>query len=510
MDLTLFRPFLNKIEAWPRLSIFLLGAIGFLAFCPIGVYPTLAISFSAFLLLMERPVFSHAPFKYAFIFSYGHYLFGTYWVGNALMVYDLWYVIPLLWVGLPGFLALFQASAYWIVARTIHHSLAKVLMLAVLWSLMDYLKGTIVMTGFPWNLYGYIWGTSVSQITSIVGIYGLSLLTAVLLFSFASRSALLMVSCASAFIGFFVWGEWIVRTNTNTLTGVNIRLVQASIPQNTKWLADHFRENFERHLMISLQEAERPLNLIIWPEASIPTFIAKYPTLRESLADIVPENGYVLVGGPRQEENGEKKVYTSLFVLDQEGKIVDTYDKTHLVPFGEYMPFKGYLPMTKLTPGEQDYSPGVGLKIIKLSGIPSFTPLICFEAIFPGEVTPPVSAEGEIERPEWLLNQTNDAWYGRSTGPYQHLQSVRVRAIEEGLPLVRSANNGISAVIDPYGRILHRLGLDDVGYLDFDLPKPINPTYFSIHREKPYFIMLGFFALWAILLNGFRRRNPRI
>lgn len=510
MDLTLCRPILDKIDAWPRLSMFLLGAIGILAFCPFGLYPALAISFSAFLLLMERPVFSVSPFQYAFIFSYGHYLFGTYWVGNALMVYDLWYVIPFLWIALPGFLALFQASAYWVVARTIHQPLAKVLMIAVLWSLMDYLKGTIIMTGFPWNLYGYIWGTSISQVTSIVGIYGLSLLTAVLLFSFASRSALFMVTCTSVFIGFFVWGERIVRTNTNALTGVNIRLVQASIPQNTKWLADHFRENFERHLMISLQEAERPLNLIIWPEASIPTFIAKYPTLREALADIVPDNGFVLVGGPRQSENGEKKVYTSLFVLDQKGDIADTYDKTHLVPFGEYMPFKGYLPIAKLTPGEQDYSPGTGLKVIKLPGIPSFTPLICFEAIFPGNVTPAALAGGEVERPEWLLNQTNDAWYGNSTGPYQHLQSVRIRAIEEGLPLIRSANNGISAVIDPYGRILYRLGLDDVGYLDFDLPKPIDPTYYSIHREKAYFIMLGFFALWAVILNGFRRRTSSV
>lgn len=509
MNLPVFRPILDKINEWPRLSMFLLGGIGILAFCPFSFYPALVISFSAFLLLMNQPIFRESPFKYAFIFSYGHYLFGFYWIGNALLVYDFWYVLPFFWLAFPSFLAFFQASAFWIVAKTMHHPLAKALMVAVLWSFMDYLKGTYIMSGLPWNLYGYIWGTSVLQVTSVIGIYGLSLLTAVLIFSFASRSVLFMVSCASVFVGFFIWGEWIVKTRTDALTGVNIRLIQASIPQNTKWLSEHFRENFEKHLLISMQEAERPLNLIIWPEASIPTFVEHYPTLREDLANIAPNTGFVLVGGPRLEANGDKKVYTSLFSLNQKGEIVETYDKSHLVPFGEYMPFKEYLPIGKLTPGNMDYSPGAGLKIIKLPGIPSFTPLICFEAIFPGQVTPLASSDGETQRPEWLLNQTNDAWYGRSTGPYQHLQSVQVRAIEEGLPLVRAANNGISAVIDPYGRILHRLELDDVGFMDFDLPKPIDPTYYSKHREMPYFIMLGFFALWAVCLNlrGTRRRE---
>ncbi len=507
MDLSLLRPILQKIETWPRLSMILLGAFGIFSFCPFGFYPALAISFSAFLLLMERAPFKDKPFLYAFIFSYGHYLFGFYWIGNCLLVDNLWYVLPLFWVSFPSFLALFQASAFLVVAKTMHHPLAKALMIAVLWSLMDYIKGTYIMTGFPWNLYGYIWGTSVLQITSYIGIYGLSLLTAVLIFSFASRSAFFMVSCTLSFLGMFVWGEWTIKTNPNNLTGVNIRLVQASIPQNKKWLSDHFRENFDRHLYISVQEGERPLKLIIWPEASIPTFVAKYPSIQEALADVVPEDGYVLVGGPRMDENAEKKIYTSLFALDAKGAILDTYDKTHLVPFGEYMPFKQYLPLAKLTPGDQDYSPGKGLKIIHLPGIPGFTPLICYEAIFPGQVTPPVSPEGETQRPDWLLNQTNDAWYGRSTGPYQHLQNIRVRSIEEGLPLVRSANNGISAVIDPYGRILHRLELDDVGYMDFDLPKPIAPTYYSKVKEKPYFLMLALFALWAIILNGTSRRE---
>jgi apolipoprotein N-acyltransferase len=248
---------------------------------------------------------------------------------------------------------------------------------------------------------------------------------------------------------------------------------------------------------------ERPLNLIIWPEASVPTFVAKYPALQEALASVVPENGFILVGGPRYEDHTEQTIFTSLLALDQRGQIVDTYDKTHLVPFGEYVPFKHYLPIAKLSPGERDYSPGSGLKLMKLPGIPNFTPLICFEAIFPGHVTPP----HEAGRPEWLLNQTNDAWYGRSTGPYQHLQIVRVRAIEEALPLVRSANNGISADIDPHGRILHHLELDDIGFLDFDLPKAAAPTPYSRFGEVFYFLMLLLVTGWALLVNR-RGRQP--
>lgn len=502
--MTILYSLLQIIKDWPKLSLFILGGMGALAFAPFQFYPILILSFSGFLFLMDQSPFKESPFKHAFIFSYGYYLFNLYWIGNSLLVYDLWYLVPIFWIALPSFIAIFQASAYWAVTRYTQQPLAKILLLAVSWSLMDYIKGTYILGGFPWNLYGYIWGSAVLQSTSIIGIYGLSLLTALLLFSFASRSLPFITACACSFIGLFIWGQNTLKNDATQLTGINVRLIQPSISQDSKWLETNFRDNFEKHLNISLLDGERPLNLIIWPEASVPSFIEKYPILKDAIADVAPENGYVLVGGPRSDDYNDsqtKKIYTSSFAISSDRKVLDTFDKTHLVPFGEYMPFKDYLPIKKLTPGEMDYSPGEGLKAIHLDGIPSFTPLICFEAIFPGKVTP------SSERPEWLLNQTNDAWYGNSTGPYQHLQIVRVRAIEEGLPLIRSANNGISAVIDPYGRILSQLGLDDIGFVDFELPKPIEPTFYSHYKEKPYFILLVLLSIWGILLHTLKRRN---
>lgn len=476
---------LEKMTQWPRLTCLLLGALSILAYSPFHFYPAAIIAFSTFLILMDKKPLSNNPLLYGFIFSYGHFLAGTYWVGNSVLVYNLWYVLPLIWLIFPSFLALFQAIGIWGVCRTTNKPLTRVILMAAIWSLMEYIKGTFVLGGFPWNLSGYVWGIDILQITSYIGIYGLTFLTTLLFMSFASRSPLFIFTCTATFIGFFIYGETRLKYNQTYLTGINIRLIQGSIPQNHKWMKEHFYDNFNRHMALSTFEQERPLTLVIWPEASIPCFIADYPTVLEALTQGAPDKGYIIVGGPRHDSTNQHKIYTSTFILNKRGEIVDSYDKSHLVPFGEYMPFRGILPLSKLTPGDQDYSPGEGLKTIQLPGIPPFTPLICFEAIFPGNVT------GQ-QRPDWLLNQTNDAWYGHSTGPYQHLHNVRVRAIEEGLPLIRSANNGISAVIDPYGRILSQLELDKVGFIDADLPRPLTPTFYSKHGEIFFYI---FFTL---------------
>ncbi|MDP5369955.1 MAG: apolipoprotein N-acyltransferase, partial [Pseudomonadota bacterium] len=182
------------------------------------------------------------------------------------------------------------------------------------------------------------------------------------------------------------------------------------------------------------------------------TFLNESLELRKALSGIAPTNGYVITGTPRREDG---KIFTTLSAIDEKGNIPYHYKKTHLVPFGEYVPFRNLLPIHKITPGAVDFTKGDGIKTLNIPGIPPFSPLICYEALFPGEV---VEKSTETKRPEWLLNITNDAWYGLSAGPYQHLALVRIRAIEEGLPLVRVANNGISAVIDPCGRVLHKLG----------------------------------------------------
>ena len=195
------------------------------------------------------------------------------------------------------------------------------------------------------------------------------------------------------------------------------------------------------------------------------------PDLRRVLAEIVPTDGLLITGAPRiSDEADGSRLWNSLQALDERGDIVATYDKHHLVPFGEYTPFRSLLGTLKLTVGSTDFSAGPGPVALALPGLPAASPLICYGAIFPGQVVAPG------DRPGWLLNITNDGWFGISSGPYQHFASARLRAVEEGLPLVRAANSGISAVVDPYGRIIGRLGLNQIGVLDAVLPLPVMPT----------------------------------
>jgi apolipoprotein N-acyltransferase len=212
---------------------------------------------------------------------------------------------------------------------------------------------------------------------------------------------------------------------------------------------------------------------------------------------VVPPGGVLITGAPRTDPAPleARHVWNSLAVIDRAGTLVGTYDKFHLVPFGEYVPLRGVLPIDKITPGNVDFSAGPGPQTLVLPGLPAVGPLICYEVIFPAAVV------DAAHRPAWLLNLTNDAWYGRSSGPYQHFAIARTRAVEEGLPLVRSANNGISGVVDPYGRVTAQLGLDAVGVLDAALPKPIEPTLYARFGDLLYAAMLGAALLAVIALR---------
>lgn len=467
------------LDTYPVRSSVFLGGLTSLAFAPLYLIPLAALGFSVFLYALRQESYRHHAFKYGWLFGFGHFVVGLYWLGNAIQTVGLWYFMPLGWFGLPAFLALFVAGVTWLTCQGRGQSpIVTALKFSLLWFVAEWLRGHI-LTGLPWNLAGYMWPLEILQICSVIGIYGLSFLTLLFLTSFSTQSRGYMLAWVSIFIVLFGWGQHRLTDHPTQLTGVNLRLVQASIPQNTKWLADHFRENFDKQLGLSAMEAERPLKAIIWSEASIPTFVTDYPILMETLAAVAPKDGYMIVGGPRHGLEGE--IFTSTLVINDKAELVASYDKSHLVPFGEYFPFRKLFPfVSKLTPGTQDYSSGSGVRTLDLVGLGKFSPLVCYEAIFPGGVV-------GCDRPSWMLNQTNDAWYGNSSAPYQHLQIVRVRAIEEGIPLVRSANNGISAVIDAVGRIREQLDLNDIGFIDFDLPAPlVDQTFYSKWTNAKY------------------------
>jgi apolipoprotein N-acyltransferase len=290
-------------------------------------------------------------------------------------------------------------------------------------------------------------------------------------------------------------------------TGVPIRIVQANVAQHHKWDPDKRLLWFRRHLELSAAAQDPPPRLIVWPESAVPYDIDAQEEVRAYLAPAVPPGGALLVGGDRYElERDPPAAHNTLFALGAGARVLARYDKVDLVPFGEFLPLRGLLGrlgLAKLTQGSIDFMPGPGRTTLRVAGLPAASPLICYEAAFPGRAT----AAGD--RPDWLVNITNDAWFGRSSGPYQHLAMARMRAVEEGLPLVRAANTGISVVTDAHGRIRARLGLGRAGTLDAMLPGALPEPSFA-RRHDPLVLMGLLVAVAALsFLVEFRQSSSR-
>ena len=280
-------------------------------------------------------------------------------------------------------------------------------------------------------------------------------------------------------------------------TDVRLRIVQANVSQHHKWDPELRAAWFRHHLELSRSPHDPPAQIVIWPESAVPYDVEVEPEVRNILAEATPPGSVMLVGGDRYEFDRRPQVaHNSLFVVDSGGVLRARYDKVDLVPFGEFLPFRRvlkHLGLRKLTEGAIDFAPGPGRVTLQLPNLPPASPLICYEAAFPGEAT----ATGE--RPAWLVNITNDAWFGRSSGPFQHLVMARMRAIEEGLPLVRAANTGISAVTDAYGRIRARLGIGETGVIDALLPAPLPEASFA-RRHGTWLLLALLVAVGAASL----------
>jgi len=486
----------------PILSGFLLGCLGWLAFAPFNFYLILIPIFSGLLLLLQPIKSPKRGFWVGLSFGFGYFATGVFWVSVSFSKVGLGHLMPFVVLGFSFLLAIFPALACALTVLWQRNALQQVLLFCALWSATEWTRGHI-LSGFPWNLVGYALDLPMLQLSAWVGIYGLSFLTIFLATVWVSRShKVIILSCCLAAT---LWCGGFYRIKQGQAfrdgdTGINMRLVQPSIQQEEKWTAGHLKRNIGIHVALSELEAEKPLKVIIWPEAAIPCFLDRDPELLKAICGSIPEGAVLLTGAPRHEDNAQgMKIWNSFFALNNRGEVLGVYDKAHLVPFGEYVPFRKILPIEKLTAGTIDYTEGDKVKTLNIPGIPPFSPLICYEAIFPGKVVDPGS------RPRWLLNLTNDAWYGHTSGPYQHLSIVRVRAIEEGLPLVRVANNGISAVIDPYGRILYQLELDEIGFIDFCLPQNFSDgTVFSSFHQIPFVFMMI-----IALLGGYLVRNRK-
>lgn len=488
-----------------KIVAFVLGMVAVLGLPPVHLIFMIVPAFSGIVLLLQTVSTLRQAFILGWFFGLGYFFAGLYWISFALQTAGVAYLMPLAIFVLPALLAILPAlaivSTYVISSKDIRFS---VLTFTICMSVSEWLRGH-VFSGFPWNLLGYVWDLSMLQTTAWIGIYGLTLLTILAASIVATQSLRWIGSVWAVLLVLWIGGHYRLEGSKDVaLTTVNMRIVQASIPQQQKHSLEYLEKNLQIHIALSQLPAEKPLQAVLWAESTVPFFVDQYPILRKMLSEAVPlDGGFLLFGNPRQsQEGGVTKYWNSMLALNGDGKILASYDKTHLVPFGEYIPFRAlFSKIPKLTHGTMDFTQGHGFETINLSDLPPFSPLVCYEAIFPGAVT------DHHNRPDWILNITNDAWYGRTSGPYQHLSIVRVRAIEEGLPLVRAANNGISAVIDPYGRILYQLGLDEIGFIDFTLPKPIAPSFYSHWRNSSFWLMIIGLSFIAFYLRraDFRR-----
>ena len=524
----------RALSGWRRnLFAFAAGAVSATGFAPLGFFPALLLGYAALVLLIDagavpgkvshgfpsgtattqsrpRPVRRAAMAGWAFAF--GQFLVGLHRIGHAFLVdpsAHLWQM-PFALLFLTAGLGLFGALPAGLSARVWPSGAARHLIFAVFYTLSEWLRGHI-FTGLPWNLPVHGWGASLAMLqnAAVFGSYGLSFLTVLLGASLADwfsrpRRSIAAATMVTLFAAFWIFGAICLQiTPKADVPGIRLRLVQPNIPQAEKYQPELRLKNWNRLMDLSRRPGDP--NIIIWPEAAPPFVLARVPEALDQIAQLAGRDGIVITGAERVSgTRASPAFYNSLYIF-ADGAPPRVYDKSHLVPFGEYVPFASLLNrigITKLTMGQAGFSAGKGPRSYNLPGAPSLTPLICYEVIFPGAVTPSAAHGG---RPAWFVNVTDDSWFGPWAGPRQHLLIARIRAIEEGLPIVRVANTGISAVIDPMGRVQARLPLNQTGILDAHLPAAMPPTIYAMLGDLVFLGLTLMSALMAYMLA----RRPR-
>ena len=505
---------LRGLAGWRRcFAALLAGAFSALAFAPFNVFPAVLFAYAVLVLLIDGASQDahriRAGTLVGWSFGFGQFVAGLYWVGYAFTVdaaAHAWQ-IPFVAVLLPGGLALFTALAGAISARFWPSGAARIFVFAGVYGVFEWLRGH-ALTGFPWNLAAYAWGAlpSVMQSASVIGAYGLTLLTLLMaasLAEFASRrplSSRLPAALIGIFVIILIGGEArLALINSGTAPGVRLRLVQPNVPQAEKYPLKYRLRNWMRLVDLTETPARASPTVIVWPEAAPPFLITAAPEALKQIKAFTPDDRVLMTGTVRAQArpDGGFTYFNSFFIFSHGAQLIGVYDKSHLVPFGEYLPLPHVLHalgLSKLIEMPDGFGEGPGPRAFEIPGAPKADPLICYEIIFPGVVV------GK-ERPGWIVNVTDDSWFGPSTGPYQHLLMARMRAIEEGLPVVRNANTGISAVIDSLGRVQARLALGQMGFLDADLPRALPPTIYARYRDAGFLLLLALCFLCSFAIR---------
>ncbi len=486
-----------RLKGWPRRGAALLaGASAALAFAPAHALPLLAAGFSVLVLLIDGSRRKQA-FAAGWFFGFGYFIVSLYWLAFSFFVQaeQFAWMAPFAVIGLSAFLGLFTGGAAAVAAALWRPGIQRLLVFAAVYMTFEYARGH-VLTGLPWNLPGQaLAGTAIgAQTAAWWGVYGLSLIVLTLaVLPARARDGKgaqgLIAMLGGAAILFCVGALRLAGPDPGVREDVLIRIVQPNIPQREKIAGDLWARNFKRHIALSQGDAPAARVYILWPENAAP-YLQEYEDALALMSRELPKNATLIAGVVRREEIGGKELYfNSIGVFVETGgeRIARAfYDKHHLAPFGEYLPFQGLLRsvgLAQLAPYDEGFAFGSGPQIMSDGG-PDFAPLVCYEAIFPGEIYP------EGRRPEWIATVTNDAWFGDTAGPRQHLDQARLRAVETGLPMARSANTGVSAMIDAKGRILDRIPLYESGRIDAPLPRPLAATIYTRIGDLGFAILL--------------------
>jgi apolipoprotein N-acyltransferase len=515
---------------WKRAVIALVaGALSALAMAPFNAWPVLFATFPVMVWLIDGAGAGRwrgvpAAAMAGWWFGLGYFVPGLYWIGYAFLVdaSTFAWLLPFAVLGLPAYLALFTAFGFALARLIWTRDASRLIALAASLTVSEWLRGH-VLTGFPWNAFGYALTEplALAQTASLIGLWGLTFLSVAIFASPAvlidgsSRGRRPWIAPAAALLLLAAMGICgavrLARQPTATVANVKLRIMQPNLQQDVRFNYAAKAEVMQKYLALSDRASGpqstgvRDASILIWPESAFPFFLTREADAMAQIADLLPKGTILITGSVRAPDlpPGVRvtRAYNSIYAIDHDGSVLSIYDKLHLVPFGEYLPFQdwmerlGFEQLTKLPGG---FIAGSRRRTMEIPNAPRALPLICYEAVFPGNV-----AERD-DRPGWVINLTNDGWFGISTGPYQHLQQARLRAIEEGLPVVRAANTGISAVIDPLGRIVARLGLGIEGVLDSSLPSALAPTIYARIGDIPAAIIVA-----AALIFSIRRRAAK-
>jgi apolipoprotein N-acyltransferase len=533
-------------KGWPRAGIaFAAGLVSVLAMAPLFFSPVLFVTLPVLVWLIdgasensgaedEQGAVKSAALA-GWWFGFGYFLGGLFWIGEAFLVEKekFGWALPFAVTLMPAGLALFWGAAAGAARFFWRPGVVRVLVLALALSCAEWLRGH-VLTGFPWNVLGYslTYPLVLMQSAAVLGIYALTLWSVAI---FAAPlvvaadgepgrlrpAALQGISIAAVPLALLLaYGAVRLSQEPAPMAeGVRVRVVQPSVPQREKWRPENQRSIFADHLDLSRHDASgarddlRGITHVVWPEAAMPFLPLEHPEALAAIGELLPEGGHLITGALRRAREtegaggdpptGRSRAYNSLMVFGHGGELAAVYDKIHLVPFGEYLPFQqvleamGFEQLTRMRGGFTEGE--VPRPVLTIGALPPAVGLICYEGIFPGEVV-----EGS-PRPGLLINVTNDGWFGDTTGPRQHFHQARVRAVEEGLPLIRAANNGISAVVDAEGRVLGKLGLNEKGVIDSGVPLPRAPTLYA--RLGDWIFACNWLGLVALIIGLARRQH---